>query len=156
RSQYVRNFRRDNPFAWLYDLDPNHSHFILVENGTPDKFRRMFEYTIAEMNIPEREVKIPAVVVLVGGELETLKSVYDSISRNIPVVIVKDSGRAADIMAKAYQTKLKNSNEEDEDKNDRSDQAVGIMKQHENTLIEMVIMNKSSMGLTSSGHLALA
>ncbi|XP_029647074.1 transient receptor potential cation channel subfamily M member-like 2 isoform X2 [Octopus sinensis] len=56
---------------------------------------------------------------MVGGGPGTLKSVYDSISRNIPVVIVKDSGRAADIMADAYQTKLENSNEEDEDKNDR-------------------------------------
>ncbi|CAI9735597.1 Hypothetical predicted protein [Octopus vulgaris] len=119
RSQFVENSRRDGPNTELYDLDPNHSHFILVENGTPDKFRRMFEYTIAEMNIPETEVKIPAVAVMVGGGPGTLKSVYDSISRNIPVVIVKDSGRAAAIMADAYQTKLENSNEEDEDKNDR-------------------------------------
>ncbi|CAI9735612.1 Hypothetical predicted protein [Octopus vulgaris] len=109
----------------MYALDPNHSHFILVDDGTKDnfgeiiEFRKKLEHTISQEKIPETEVKIPAVVVMVGGGPGTLKSVYDSISCNIPVVIVKDSGRAADIMAKAYQTKLENSNEEDEDENDR-------------------------------------
>ncbi|XP_036366249.1 uncharacterized protein LOC115221043 [Octopus sinensis] len=120
RSQFVENSRRDGPNTELYDLDPNHSHFILVDNGTPYEFRRMFEDTIAEMNIPETKVKIPAVAVMVGGGPGTLKSVYDSVSRNILVVVVKDSGRAADIMADAYQTKLENSNEKDEDINDRN------------------------------------
>ncbi|CAI9735241.1 Hypothetical predicted protein [Octopus vulgaris] len=119
RSQFIEYSRRDDPYTGLYDLDPNHSHFILVDNGIQDEFRRMFEDTIAEMNIPETKVKIPAVALMVGGGPGTLKSMHDSISRNIPVVIVKDSGRAADIMADAYQTKLENSNEEDEDINDR-------------------------------------
>ncbi|CAI9735657.1 transient receptor potential cation channel subfamily M member-like 2 isoform X4 [Octopus vulgaris] len=90
-------------------LDPNHSHFILVDDGTQEtsgvemEFRKMFENTITDLNIPETGFKVPAVVVLVGGELETLKSVSDSISRNIPVVIVKGTGQAADVMAYAYE-----------------------------------------------------
>ncbi|CAI9735658.1 Hypothetical predicted protein [Octopus vulgaris] len=110
----------------MYALDPNHSHFILVDDGTKDnfgeiiEFRKKLEHTISQEKIPETEVKIPAVAVMVGGGPGTLKSVHDSISRNIPVVIVKDTGRAADILADAYQTKLENSNEEDEDINDRN------------------------------------
>ncbi|CAI9735207.1 transient receptor potential cation channel subfamily M member-like 2 isoform X4 [Octopus vulgaris] len=98
------------PHQNMCALDPNHSHFILVDNGTTEisnediKFRKMLENTIKEKKIQgNNTVKIPAVVVMVEGGPGTLKSVCDSISRNIPVVIVKGSGRAADIMAYAYQ-----------------------------------------------------
>ncbi|XP_014774531.2 transient receptor potential cation channel subfamily M member-like 2 [Octopus bimaculoides] len=98
-------------------LDPNHSHFILVDNGTSDTFgvetdfRKTLENAIVQNKIEESKVKIPAVVIMVEGGPGTLKSVCDSISRNIPVVIVKGSGRAADVMADAYQTVLENANE---------------------------------------------
>ncbi|XP_036366207.1 uncharacterized protein LOC115221041 [Octopus sinensis] len=134
RSQFIEYSRRDDPYTGLYDLDPNHSHFILVDNGIQDEFRRMFEDTIAEMNFPETKVKIPAVAVMVGGGPGTLKSMHDSISRNIPVVIVKDSGRAADIMADAYQTKLENSNEEDEDRKLKTHIREKIIKEFEKEL----------------------
>ncbi|XP_052830019.1 transient receptor potential cation channel subfamily M member 2-like isoform X2 [Octopus bimaculoides] len=97
-------------------LDPNHSHFILVDDGTQEtsgvetEFRRMFENTITDLNIPRNEYKVSAVVVMIGGELETLKSVYDSLSCNIPVVIVKGTGQAADIMAYAYERGIENLN----------------------------------------------
>ncbi|CAI9735208.1 transient receptor potential cation channel subfamily M member-like 2 [Octopus vulgaris] len=102
-------------------LDPNHSHFFLVDDGTSDTFgveidfRKTLENAIVQNKIQATEVKIPAVAVMVGGGPGTLKSVYDSISRNIPVVIVKGSGRAADVLADAYQTVLENVNENSKD-----------------------------------------
>ncbi|CAI9735458.1 Hypothetical predicted protein [Octopus vulgaris] len=100
---------KDDTDSTTSALDPNHSHFILVDDGTQEtsgvemEFRKMFENTITDLNIPETGFKVPAVAVMVGGELETLKSVSDSISRNIPVIIVKGTGQAADIMAYAYE-----------------------------------------------------
>eukprot|EP00106_Octopus_bimaculoides_P013708 XP_014781150.1 PREDICTED: transient receptor potential cation channel subfamily M member 2-like isoform X2 [Octopus bimaculoides] len=101
------------PHQNMCALDPNHSHFILVDNGTTEisnediEFRKMLENTIKKKKIQgSNTVKIPAVVIMVEGGPGTLKSVCDSISRNIPVVIVKGSGRAADIMAYAYQKML--------------------------------------------------
>ncbi|XP_036355031.1 transient receptor potential cation channel subfamily M member 4-like [Octopus sinensis] len=88
---------KDDIYSTTSALDPNHSHFILVDDGTEEtlgveaKFRKKLEHKISQNRIPETRFKVPAVVVLVGGELETLKSVSDSISRNIPVVIVKVS-----------------------------------------------------------------
>ncbi|XP_036366251.1 transient receptor potential cation channel subfamily M member-like 2 isoform X2 [Octopus sinensis] len=102
-------FTETNSKKEKYALDPNHSHFILVDDGTKDnfgeiiEFRKKLEHTISQEKIPETGFKVPAVAVMVGGELETLKSVSDSISRNIPVVIVKGTGQAADVMAYAYE-----------------------------------------------------
>ncbi|XP_036366346.1 transient receptor potential cation channel subfamily M member-like 2 isoform X3 [Octopus sinensis] len=102
-------------------LDPNHSHFILVDNGTQHtfgteiEFRTQLEKTIASKNIRETEkVKIPAVVVMVEGGPGTLKTVFSSTSCHTPVIVVKGSGRAADIMAYAYQTAFKNVEEEND------------------------------------------
>uniref|UniRef100_A0A0L8H5I7 Uncharacterized protein n=1 Tax=Octopus bimaculoides TaxID=37653 RepID=A0A0L8H5I7_OCTBM len=102
-------------------LDPNHSHFILVDNGTQHtfgteiEFRTHLEKTIASKNIRETEkIKIPAVVVMVEGGPGTLKTVFSSTSCHTPVIVVKGSGRAADIMAYAYQTAFKNVEEEND------------------------------------------
>ncbi|CAI9735606.1 Hypothetical predicted protein [Octopus vulgaris] len=106
-----------------YALDPNHTHFILVDDGTNDtsgvelEFKKQLEDTI--LQIKRQKTTIPAVAVMVGEELETLKSAYDSLSRNIPVIIVKGSGKAADIMADVYEALLKK-DEEGKDITERS------------------------------------
>lgn len=100
-------------------LDPNHSHFILVDNGTQYifgteiEFRANLERRIANEKISEAaDVTIPAVVVMVEGGPGTLKTVYNSVLHNNPVIIVKGSGRAADIMAYAYQNAIKSDEDE--------------------------------------------
>eukprot|EP00106_Octopus_bimaculoides_P006451 XP_014773893.1 PREDICTED: uncharacterized protein LOC106871768 [Octopus bimaculoides] len=151
KTRRWQNYRRDDSNTRMFDLNLDHSQFIFVDESTPDEFRRKFENAIAEMNIPETEVKIPAVAVMIRGGPETLKSVLDSISRNIPVVIVKDSGRAADIMADAYQTKLENANEED-DRKLKGDIREKIIKEFEKELKGNVIDNMVDYVLESLKH----
>lgn len=42
----------------------------------------------------------PVVMLVVEGGPNTIKTVYSAVSSNIPVVIIKSSGRAADILCK--------------------------------------------------------
>ncbi|WAR05106.1 TRPM2-like protein, partial [Mya arenaria] len=85
-------------------LDPNHSHFILVDDGTQHKFdieipfRAKLKKAIAE----EKAVMVPNILLVLGGGPGTLKNVHEAILKNTPIVVVNGSGRAADILAYAY------------------------------------------------------
>ncbi|KAL4228805.1 Transient receptor putative cation channel subfamily M member 2 [Mactra antiquata] len=98
-------------------LDPNHSHFILVDNGTQHKFgteisfRARLENEVSKIRTDtgENAVSVPIVLLVLEGGPGTLQTVHQAIQNNTPAVIVKGSGRAADILAYAYQ----NAKEED-------------------------------------------
>nr|XP_006823629.1 PREDICTED: transient receptor potential cation channel subfamily M member 1-like [Saccoglossus kowalevskii] len=99
-------------------LDSNHTHFILVDNGTCGKYGADIElraalekYIADEKFISDKQVgdmedkhceRVPVVLVVVEGGPNTLKTVYESTEKNMPAVIVEGSGRAADIIAYAY------------------------------------------------------
>ncbi|CAH1239415.1 TRPM2 [Branchiostoma lanceolatum] len=89
-------------------LDPNHTHFILVDDGTTGKFRgadvkartRLEEYIMEQMTGEGRQdLKIPVVLLVVQGGEKTLKNVKKAVEKKIPVVIVDGSGQAADLIA---------------------------------------------------------
>ncbi|XP_041459667.1 transient receptor potential cation channel subfamily M member-like 2 isoform X2 [Lytechinus variegatus] len=95
-------------------IDPNHTHFILVDNGTIDTFgveitlRGKLEKAISEEQIQKSSgndtaVSIPIVCVVVQGGPNTIQTAYEAIRNGTPVVIVAGSGRAADIMSYAFQ-----------------------------------------------------
>ncbi|KAK3579276.1 hypothetical protein CHS0354_033354 [Potamilus streckersoni] len=91
-------------------LDPNHSHFILVDNGTQHKFgteisfRAELERKISEMQTDTGAdiASVPIVILVLEGGHGTLKTVKTALEENTPAVIVKGSGRAADILAYAF------------------------------------------------------
>ncbi|WAR05184.1 TMP2L-like protein [Mya arenaria] len=93
-------------------LDPNHSHFVLVDNATQNtfaaaeiQFRENFEKEIAKNNTGTGEidaVSVPSILLVLAGDLGTLENVHQAIKNNTPIVVVKSSGRAADILAYAY------------------------------------------------------
>ncbi|XP_052253944.1 transient receptor potential cation channel subfamily M member-like 2 isoform X2 [Dreissena polymorpha] len=91
-------------------LDPNHSHFILVDNATQHKFameipfRAKLEKEIAQIKTEtgENAVSVPIVLLVLEGGPGTLETVHQAIQNNTPSVIVKGSNRAADILAYAY------------------------------------------------------
>lgn len=91
-------------------LDPNHSHFLLVDNGTQHKFateipfRAKIEKAISEMKTDTGQdaVTVPVVCVVLEGGPGTLETVKSAIQNGTPSVIVEGSGRAADILAYAY------------------------------------------------------
>ncbi|XP_066271870.1 transient receptor potential cation channel subfamily M member-like 2 [Branchiostoma lanceolatum] len=91
-------------------LDLNHTHFILVDDGTVQEFseadielRTRLEKYISSMTLGDtKDLGVPVVVLAVEGGPHTLKNVSEAVTREIPVVIAEGSGRAADIIAYAY------------------------------------------------------
>lgn len=82
-------------------LNPNHSHFILVDSETNPgwggeiKLRAEVEERYAFIN------QIPLILVVVGGGPGTLTTIVESISNgHYPIIIVKESGGMADILAR--------------------------------------------------------
>ncbi|PIK61557.1 putative transient receptor potential cation channel subfamily M member 6 [Apostichopus japonicus] len=91
-------------------LDPNHTHFILVDNGTVNKygvefnFRSRLEKLISEQPLfPGSDQTVPIVCLVLEGGIDTIKVVLQNVSQNppIPIVVVEGSGRAADLIAYA-------------------------------------------------------
>ncbi|KAK3607584.1 hypothetical protein CHS0354_034632 [Potamilus streckersoni] len=102
-------------------LDPNHSHFILIDDGTEHEYktelsiRAKLERKISEMPIKKGDDNVdqinlrsvvsgvPTVLLVLEGGPGTLETVENALKENTPVVIVKGSGRAADILAYAIE-----------------------------------------------------
>ncbi|XP_004696953.1 transient receptor potential cation channel subfamily M member 2 [Echinops telfairi] len=101
-------------------LDSNHSHFILVDDGTHGQYgveiplRTRLEKFISERPLRTRlekftseqtnekggvDIKIPIVCVVLEGGPGTLNTIYNAITKNTPCVIVAGSGRVADVIA---------------------------------------------------------
>ncbi|XP_061463652.1 transient receptor potential cation channel subfamily M member 8 [Rhineura floridana] len=91
----------------LYCLDNNHTHLILVDNGTHGypaieaKLRTQLEKYISERIIPDSNYggKIPIVCFAQGGGKETLKAINTAVKSKIPCVVVEGSGQIADVIA---------------------------------------------------------
>lgn len=96
-------------------LDPNHTHFVLVDNGTQHQFgveipfRAWMENSIANMKTntgKNASVYVPVVLLVLEGGPGTLETAHQAVANNTPIVIVQGSGRAADILAYAYQNSI--------------------------------------------------
>ncbi|KAL8607328.1 hypothetical protein ACOMHN_039478 [Nucella lapillus] len=105
-------------------LDHNHTHFLLVDDGTEGqfgveiKFRSRLEKYIStkmETGVAESQsVNIPSVLIVVEGGINTMKTMRECIKKShIPVVVIDGSGRAANFIAEAYRL-TRNSNNEDQ------------------------------------------
>lgn len=69
-------------------LDPNHTHFILVDNaqhtfGGEIDFRARFESDVAKL------LKIPVVLVVIEGGPNTAKTTLESVKKNIPCIFIE-------------------------------------------------------------------
>ncbi|CAF4265968.1 unnamed protein product, partial [Rotaria sordida] len=105
-------------------LEPNHTHFTFIDDGTKhqyggeNEFRAQFERAISgesfslQSTINNNQMKdksrqsdsIPVVIVVIDGELETIKKVHESVIKNkIPVVLLAGTGGCCDLFAKCYQ-----------------------------------------------------
>lgn len=87
-----------------HELEPNHSHYILLDDGTRHQYRGIQDRlsvlmkTISEgKNMEKNSIhndldtsnQIPAVTLLVEGGKDSFMSVYYSLKHGIPVIIVK-------------------------------------------------------------------
>lgn len=79
-------------------LNPNHTHFILVDSpvaqwGHEIMFRSELEKYIRE------KFQIPVVLIVVNGGPGTLETVASGAEKNFAIVVVQGSGRASDAVA---------------------------------------------------------
>lgn len=103
-------------------LEPNHTHFVLVNgDGWGSATAAMFKLAAelsgkpAGAGGPERErrkqesskaaVKVPALAVLAGGGTDAKEGVLRSVRQNIPLIVIEGSGGLADEIAAAWRKK---------------------------------------------------
>ncbi|KAI8729643.1 transient receptor potential cation channel subfamily M member 5 [Biomphalaria glabrata] len=107
-------------------LDPNHTHFILVDNGCVGTFGAEIEFrsklesyfsSSATTGVSESQViNTPVVLIVVEGGLGTMETVHQSVKRHTPVVVINGSGRAADLIALAIKITSENPKNPDHSK----------------------------------------
>ncbi|XP_063789308.1 transient receptor potential cation channel subfamily M member 8-like [Pseudophryne corroboree] len=91
----------------LHCLDNNHTHMILVDNGSHGhpaieaELRASFDKYISKLKVPDSNYggKIPIVCFAQGGGKETLKAVNTAIRSKIPCLVVEGSGQMASFIA---------------------------------------------------------
>lgn len=88
-------------------LDPNHSHFVLVES---DEWGGETEtmYELAE----ELSKEIPVLTVLVNGGQVAKHEVLQSVSQGWPIIVIEGTGRLADEIASTVREKTEALSEE--------------------------------------------
>ncbi|XP_072021882.1 transient receptor potential cation channel subfamily M member-like 2 [Amphiura filiformis] len=91
-------------------LDPNHTHFILVDDGTKGKFGAGLSLRVKLEEMISTHVKVgtesstthvPVVCVILEGGPSTLRKAHAAITHGTPIVVVADSGRIADVLSLA-------------------------------------------------------
>ena len=88
-------------------LDPNHTHFIFVDDGSINQFgkeqalRGEFESALCKNDVPEKRTKVPIVCIMVEGGPGTIDTVENALKNGTPCVVIEGSGRAADVLAYA-------------------------------------------------------
>uniref|UniRef100_A0A096M2T3 Uncharacterized protein n=1 Tax=Poecilia formosa TaxID=48698 RepID=A0A096M2T3_POEFO len=107
-AQYVIDTQGQGNMACL---DNNHSHFLLVDDGTNDKdaygaeipLRTELEQYISDQALGTEglttTIKTLVVCVVLDGGGGTLKTIYNAIEKGTPCVILQGSGRIADVIA---------------------------------------------------------
>ncbi|XP_076026101.1 transient receptor potential cation channel subfamily M member 2-like isoform X2 [Genypterus blacodes] len=98
-------------------LDNNHTHFLLVDDGTIDgcggveiELRGRLEKLISQQPLGNKEsgVTIPVVCVVLDGGPGTLNTIYNAMLNGTPCVILEGSGRIADVIAEVAILPLNN------------------------------------------------
>jgi hypothetical protein len=82
-------------------LDPNHSHFVLVEGKAWGSETNVIFKLVSGL----RSSKTPVVVLLVGGGAITRSEALQAVRRNLPLFVVEGSGGTADEIAAAWKAK---------------------------------------------------
>ncbi|XP_052709281.1 transient receptor potential cation channel subfamily M member-like 2 isoform X1 [Crassostrea angulata] len=89
-----------------------HTHFILIDDGSENKFggeiefRSRLEKFISEQRVDPHDKDssrtIPAISIIVGGDINTMKVMWQSVMNRIPVLVLQSSGGVADFIALGY------------------------------------------------------
>ncbi|XP_077970789.1 transient receptor potential cation channel subfamily M member 2-like isoform X2 [Styela clava] len=118
-------------------LDYNHSHFILVDDGSTGESSYGTEIKLRaklEKKIKKENPNVRIVCVVVQGGPGTLKTVNSTIKKDIPVVLVSGSRGCADVLASALKKGSDNLEEGyieqifEEFNYDRTDSCIELLK----------------------------
>ena len=86
-------------------LEPNHTHFLLLDRGTQHTFsksamvRKRIEVELFLVNATNAQL----ISVMIGGDLTSLKEVRRRLEVLKPVIVMKGTGRMADIICLALE-----------------------------------------------------
>ncbi|EGD74678.1 hypothetical protein PTSG_06043 [Salpingoeca rosetta] len=92
-------------------LDRNHTHFLLVDDGTLDEFGGEIKLRAdVEQNVGSRisggqfgiDFPVSNVVIAIQGGPGTVRTCLEAVRDGIPIVVVNGSGKAADAIAYAF------------------------------------------------------
>ncbi|CAF1309475.1 unnamed protein product [Adineta steineri] len=91
------------------DLEPNHTHFLLFDGKLSNTDGLLLQRAKIEQysrrintNISTENALIPIVMILVEGGPFSVRTVCHALQSNTPLVVVKGSGRAADLVAELH------------------------------------------------------
>ncbi|CAF3036069.1 unnamed protein product [Rotaria socialis] len=109
---HVRNYVVKEKQKKRCDLEPNHTHFLLFDDGQTNAdtvlpLRAEIEKYSRNINLATTsegaiETVIPIVMVLVEGGPSSIRTICQALESDTPVVVIKDSGRAADLVAELH------------------------------------------------------
>lgn len=127
KNKSPRKLKLNAKFQRTNFLDHNHTHFLLVDNGSIGDFNAEVDFrndlenfimgNIRERVLSNRDVvsnvqdhskagaakKIAAVKLVIGGGPETINHVYQTIINEIPVIVFKETSQAAALFAYAFE-----------------------------------------------------
>ncbi len=99
------------------ELDQNHTHFILVDDGSVGEYgveidfraelesklqeERRYDHDRNSFDETDRTEKIPMILIVVQGGPRTLETVVKSINKDVPVLVLAESKGCADLIANA-------------------------------------------------------
>eukprot|EP00054_Salpingoeca_dolichothecata_P012515 m.69394 g.69394 ORF g.69394 m.69394 type:complete len:1427 (-) comp19982_c0_seq1:42-4322(-) len=83
-------------------LDHNHDFFILVDDGTHEKFGGEIAMRAKIEASMSSKKDIPIVSIVVQGGPGTIETVRKAVEAKTPVVVIEGTGKAADLLAYAY------------------------------------------------------
>ncbi|CAF1166712.1 unnamed protein product [Adineta ricciae] len=117
----VRNYVVKEKLKKRCDLEPNHTHFLLFDDGGTSadtvlplraEIEKYCRHSCSQTVVEDEteQTLIPIVMVLVEGGPSSIRTICQALDSNTPVVVVKDSGRAADLVAELYACYPENEN----------------------------------------------
>ena len=94
---------------WQVALEPHHSHFILVNDpADPQEGEQAWGREIALRLAMEERLqrfwKVPRLLLAVQGSRGTFESIVQALKSNCPVVVVRESGGVAEMVARFMDT----------------------------------------------------
>jgi hypothetical protein len=108
---YDNRYKITEQFGGVY-LDPNHTHYVLFDNGKTiekDKYaafggESLFSNAL-EAAVTKDGTQVPGIQLVYGGGAFTVDTMLGAVKKHIPILIVSNSGRIADIIHAKVQGK---------------------------------------------------